>query len=50
MAREKKAVININQICQDDTPYPFIFKYRFPTIDFKFQNTGTATGSMSSVV
>ncbi len=36
-------MINIDQITQEEPQYPFIYKYRFPTIDFKFQNTGTAT-------
>ncbi len=31
-------MININHIGQKDE-----YNYRFPTIDFKFQNTGTAT-------
>src|SRR6266536_70547 len=35
--------INIEQITEQDHMYYHRYKYRFPTIDFKFQNTGTAT-------
>lgn len=36
-------MIDIDQITQQEPPNAFIYNYRFPAIDFKFQNTGTAT-------
>lgn len=36
-------MIDIDQIAQQEPPNAFIYNYRFPAIDFKFQNTGTAT-------
>lgn len=36
-------MIDIDQIAQQEPPNAFIYNYRFPAIDFEFQNTGTAT-------
>jgi hypothetical protein len=40
-------MININQMQQVGNSWaPTIYNYRFPTIDFNFQNTGNATASL----
>ncbi len=40
-------MFNINQIQQTGNSWaPTIYNYRFPTIDFNFQNTGKATASL----
>jgi len=36
-------LLSIDKIVQKEPNYSFVYTYRFPAIDFKFQNTGSAT-------